>query len=84
MLSPYRIHPNNTNKRSKKTSYTNIDNNSHCEHVHKRLQMTSNDLKRPQMTSNNSEVKPVKNKDKLQGGAKIEINEQYLDEIVHN
>ena len=32
MLSPYRIQPNNTNRRSKKVSNTNIDNNSHCEH----------------------------------------------------
>ena len=42
MLSPYRIHPNNTNKRTKKTSNTNFDN-SHREQ----------DLERPQMTSNN-------------------------------
>ena len=41
MLSPYRIHPNNTNKRTKKVKYTNFDNNSHRQH----------DLERPQMTS---------------------------------
>ena len=40
MLSPYRIQPNITNKRTKKASKTNFDNNSHREH----------DLKRPQMT----------------------------------
>ena len=47
MLSPYRIHPNKTNKRSKKASNTNIDNNSHCEHDNKRPQMIlkSNQLK---------------------------------------
>ena len=28
-LSPYRINPNNANKRTKKTSNTNFDNNSH-------------------------------------------------------
>ena len=31
MLSPYRIHPNNTNKRSKKVQNTDFDNNSHNE-----------------------------------------------------
>ena len=69
MLSPYRINPNNTKKRSKKTK---IDDNS--------------DLKRPQLTSNNSEKEPVKNKkNKLRGGAiqeNIEINEHYLDKIL--
>ena len=29
MLSPYRIHPNNTNKRTKEGKKTNFDNNSH-------------------------------------------------------
>ena len=29
MLSPYRINPNNTNKRMKKASNGNFDNNSH-------------------------------------------------------
>ena len=41
MLSPYRIQPNITNKRSEKVSNTTLDNNSHREH----------DLKGPQMTS---------------------------------
>ena len=40
MLSPYRINPNNTNKRTKKASNTNFGNNSHHE----------SDVKRPQMT----------------------------------
>ena len=31
MLSPYRINPNNTNKRTKKASNANFDNNSHHE-----------------------------------------------------
>ena len=65
MLSPYRINPNNTKKRSKKTK---IDDNS--------------DLKRPQMTSNDS----IKNKNtKLKGGSlqeDVEINEHYLDKIL--
>ena len=74
MLSPYRINPNNTKKRSKKTK---IDNNG--------------DLKRPQMTSNDSETnskEPVKNKkNKLKGGSiqeNDEINEHYLDKILKN
>ena len=29
MLSPYRINRNNTNKRTKRTTNTNFDNNSH-------------------------------------------------------
>ena len=37
MLSPYKIHPITTNKRSKNVLNTNIDTNSHREH----------DLKRP-------------------------------------
>ena len=40
MLSPCRISPNNTKKRSKKALNTDFDNNSHSEH----------DVKRPQMT----------------------------------
>ena len=40
--------------------------------------MTSNDLK----TISNEPVKNKKNK--LKGGANIEINEQYLGEILHN
>ena len=41
MISPYRINPNNTNKRTKKVKNTDFDNNPH----HK------TDVKRPQMTS---------------------------------
>ena len=71
MLSPYRIQPNNTNKRTKKTLNTNFDNNSHHEP----------DIKRPQMTSNK------KNKNILKAGSvqeNIEINEHYLDETLDN
>ena len=78
MLSPYRIHPNTTNKRSKKVSNRKLNNNSYREH----------DLKKPQLTSNNLNTtsnQPVKNrKNELKGGAIFEINEKYLDEIVHN
>ena len=41
MLSPYRINPNDSIKRTKKASNTNIDNNSQTNH----------DVKRPQLTS---------------------------------
>ena len=58
MLSPYRINPNNTNKRTKKAKITNFDNNSHPKSNVERPQMTSNDLK---MTSNNEPVKNIKN-----------------------
>ena len=76
MLSPYRINPNNTKKRSKKAKIDDIG-----------------DLKRPQMTSIDSETnskEPVKNKkNKLKGGGfplqeNIEINEHYLDKIRKN
>ena len=39
MLSPYRINPNNTKKRSKKVQITDFDNNSHDEADVKRHQM---------------------------------------------
>ena len=41
MLSPYRIHPNNTNKRTKRVKNTTFDKDLHRE----------SDVKRPQMTS---------------------------------
>ena len=61
MLSPYRINPNNTDKRTKKASNTNFDNNSHQDHNLERPQLTSNDLKRPQWSSNGEKIK-TKNK----------------------
>ena len=74
MLSPYRISPNNTKKRSKKAKIDDIGEL-------KTPQMTSNDLK---TTLNDS----VKNKKiKLKGGSlqeNIEINEHYLDKILKN
>ena len=48
MLLPYRIQPNICNKRTKKTSNTNIDNNSHRENDHKIPQLTSLNLKQIQ------------------------------------
>ena len=59
MLSSYRIHPNNTIKRTKTAKNTNFDNNSHHEQD---LKMTSTDLK-------TTSKEPVKNKrNKLKGG----------------
>ena len=85
MLSPYRINPNNTNKRTKKVENTNFDNDSQPNHDDKRPQMTSNELKGPQpISESHHEVKPVKSKNKLKGGASIEINGHYLDEILDN
>ena len=40
---------------------------------------------KPQSISeSHHEVKPVKSKNKLNGGANFEINEHYLDEILQN
>ena len=40
MLSPYRINPNNTNKRAKKVLNTNFNNDSYHEPEVKRPQLT--------------------------------------------
>ena len=45
MLSPYRINPNNTNKRTKKAKNFKSDDDSHHEADVKRLPMTSIDFK---------------------------------------
>ena len=75
MLSPYRIPPDSHKRRQKILNQ---------EQDLEGTQMFSNDCKRPQMTTNDPEVKPVKSKNKLEGGAIIEINGEYLDEILHN
>ena len=61
MLSPYRINPNNNNKRTKKVKNINFGENASRNHDHKRPQRTSNDLKRPQSTSNET-IKSLKSK----------------------
>ena len=75
MLSPYRINPNNVKKRTKKVK---IDENND-------LKRGSDDLKRPQMTSND---KKTKSKNVLKAGSvqeeNIVINEHYLDKIIKN
>ena len=71
MLSPYRIHPNNTNKRVK--TGKNIDLTT----IHIVI-LTSKDLK---MTSNET----VKNeKSEVKSGANIETNEHFIDEFFQN
>ena len=86
MLSPYKINPSNTKKRSKKALKTDFFNNSDQEPHLKGPQMTSNDLKRPQSTSKESSKK-TKRKNNLKGGSiqeNVEINEHYLDKIPKN
>ena len=80
MLSPYRIQPDNTNKRTKNLSNTNFDNYPHREPDVKRPQMTSNDLaKHETHTKYNRRYKNVLKVGSMQEN--IEINDQYLDEI---
>ena len=57
LLSPYRIHPNNTDKQ-KRTSNTTSKNYLQRDPDLKRPQITSKDLKRPQST-------PIENKKKV-------------------
>ena len=83
MLSPCRINPNNINKQRKKAKNTNFHNNSHYEPIVKWPQMTSNDLKIPQSTSNENSKK-AKTENIITGGfiqENIEINEHYLGKI---
>ena len=75
MLSPYRT-PSNTNKRKQKISKT--------EHEPKRSQMSSNDPVINSVTETVEPIKPGKWKNKLKDGAKIEINDKDLDEILYN
>ena len=86
MLPPYKINPNNSNKRTRKVKNTNLDNNSGHEADVKRPQTTSNDLKTPQSTSN-EKSKKTKTKNNLKGGfvqENIVIKEHYLDKILKN
>ena len=81
MLSPYRINPNNTNKRTKNASKTVFSNDSHREPDVKRRQMTSNDLKSSQTNTKSNK----KNKNVLKAGSiheNFETNDQYLNEIL--
>ena len=85
MLSPYRINSNNTNKRTKKLKIL-ISTTNHSSQHKADIKLTPNDLKRPQLTSNESSKK-TKTKNNLKGGSlqeNIEINEHYLDKILKN
>ena len=83
MLSAHRIKPNITQNRTKKVLNTHFDNNSHRENDLKRPQMTSNDFVKP--STNNKSNKRNKNILKAESvHENIEINDKYLDEIVHN
>ena len=62
MLSPYRIQPNNANKRMKKVRNTKFNNDSHHEFEVKRLQMTSIGLKTSQTKSNKKKQKCAKSR----------------------
>ena len=81
MLSPYKINPNNTNKRTKEVKNTNTNNNSQPNHDLERPQTTSNDFK-PTQTKSNKKSKNVLKAGSVQQN--IEINENYLDEILDN
>ena len=81
MLSPYRINSNSNNERTKKGKNTDFNNDTHHDPD---VKMTSNDLKRPQSTSNENNKK-TKTKNNLKGGfvqEKIEVNKHYLDKIL--
>ena len=88
MRSPYRVQPILTNKRSKKVSNANLDNNSHRQHDLERLEMTSNGLAKPE-TNTEATAKRTsnkRNKNYLKGGSlhkAIENNDGKLDEILH-
>ena len=60
MLPPYRIQSNNHNKRTKKASITNFNNDSHREVDVRRPQMTSNDVVKPETKSNRRKKNKVK------------------------
>ena len=60
MLSPNRIHPNITNKRSKKVVKTKLDKTLSPKHDLERPQMTSNDLVKPD-TNRESTIKRTSN-----------------------
>ena len=79
MVSPYRIQPNNSKRRTKKTSNTNFDIDKHREHDVKRPQITSNDLKTTQTYE--------KNKSILKAGSvheDIENKDQYFEKSLEN
>ena len=85
-MEPYGISPN-FHKVRQNISNTNLDDKSNREHGFK---MTSNDFKKPQkieVVKRVSNVVSTSKKNKLKGGSLweiLEINDEYLDEILHN
>ena len=75
MLPFYRT-PSNTNKRKRKVSKT--------EQEHKRSQMSSNDPLVKSVTEAVEAIKSVKTENKLKDGGEFEVNDKYLDEILHS
>ena len=88
MITPYKIPPNNTNKRRQKILNANLDDDSHRKDDVKRPRLTSFEIKTTtqkilQESSPIIEtVKPKKNY--LECSGSIENNDEYLDEIFHN
>ena len=81
-LSPYRIQPNITNKRTEKTSNTHFDINPHGKFDIKRPQTISNDVSEPETKTKSSKKNNI-----LKAGSvhrTIEINDKYLEEVFHN
>ena len=81
MLASYRSQQKITSKGTKKAKNDKIDNNSHREHDLERPQMTSKGFKRLQM-----KIVRKKTQNNLKGGfvqKNVEINEHFLDEILH-
>ena len=76
MLSTYRIRPSSKANKKKKQKTPNTNRNDVMV-TSKDLKMTSND---PKTTSK----KQLKIKNKLKGGGNFEINENNLDELIHN
>ena len=82
MLSPYRTQSNNNNKRTKKASNINFNNDSHREPDVKRPQMTSNDLKTSQTTTkSNRNYKNILTSESVHEN--VANKEHYLDENLH-
>ena len=82
MLSFYEIQSNIANKRAKKVSNEILDNNSHREDDLKRPQVTSNDLSKPQAIVEKTSNK--RNKIILTAGSEHEkIKDKCLDEFLH-
>ena len=82
LLSPYRIQSNNSNKRTKRDSNTNFNNDSHRALDVKRPQMTSIDL---ETTLTNTKLNQKNKKNSKTGSIheNVETNEHYSDESLH-